>query len=913
MKLQKVVLASLALVLATVSPSQADVGDEADRAYRSDPYLIEAGLPPCPEDYFIRKGYADPIHIKLCDARKYSLVGVRDRLLADQLLEALALAEAEDHSARALIAAEAAEVLFAVGRRDAAVRAMSRHVGPSADMALLQRAEVYALASAISPQSGASQLDALVTFLDAIGPEAPATTTESLRETLMAGWRIAALAFRDRGETAQAERALTQLAAYADGGAAQHRGYALEAWRELARIAFDRDDLDLALERIGRAENAAGVRLAGPGEGYGNTQPDTTGVVLLRVEIELARGAAIGDLFPGELTGEDGDDWRLQLDWNIDFDGETRERRERMLTLLRRIHQSRGLPDLTTGFAIPDMMQLVPTAFEQAQSLAVDGSDAAASFANGLRQMEFEEDRLRLEAYDRVRTRYYQALNRYAELDADAGPEVVSAMLDELSGYRDELALGSEFDGYYDDYPGQPRRYDSILPWYLGLRQWGEPGQVEDMLLIVPADGDIHVFAQGWTGETGFAWHVVEGGEAKIEPLVERLRCQVDPLSCPDDAGFALDLMDPSPMQAKGQLAYDRAAAYELYRLLIQPVEPALTEGSDVFVMTTGAMATLPLAMLVTEAPEEGYDWADYRAMAAAPWLGNRYAFTTAPSFESFRPNRLKPISNVSKDMLFAVADPAFDGEIRPGDARSAGILALSREGRLANVDAIRELAPLPGTRTEYEAMRSALGAAGEVALLGSRATEAELRQHPELGNARYLLLATHGLLPGENDDQLLEPALVFTPPEQASLDNDGLLTASEVRALNLRAEWVFLSACNTAAAGGTGDSLSALASAFLRAGSLQVMASHWPVLDAVTPALTSGTIRASVRAPAGGPGRALQSAMRGVRDGHWPDGTRIDGWEESWAHPMAWAPFVLISNGDEASVNKRFDTDWNP
>ena len=43
------------------------------------------------------------------------------------------------------------------------------------------------------------------------------------------------------------------------------------------------------------------------------------------------------------------------------------------------------------------------------------------------------------------------------------------------------------------------------------------------------------------------------------------------------------------------------------------------------------------------------------------------------------------------------------------------------------------------------------------------------------------------------------EPGLVFTPPAQASGDDDGLLAASEVAKLSLTADWVLLSACNTA------------------------------------------------------------------------------------------------------------------
>ena len=60
-----------------------------------------------------------------------------------------------------------------------------------------------------------------------------------------------------------------------------------------------------------------------------------------------------------------------------------------------------------------------------------------------------------------------------------------------------------------------------------------------------------------------------------------------------------------------------------------------------------------------------------------------------------------------------------------------------------------------------------------------------------------------------------------MTPPETPSEEDDGLLTGSDVVALKLDADWVVLSACNTAAPGAeTGtEALSGLARAFFYAG----------------------------------------------------------------------------------------------
>jgi hypothetical protein len=61
-------------------------------------------------------------------------------------------------------------------------------------------------------------------------------------------------------------------------------------------------------------------------------------------------------------------------------------------------------------------------------------------------------------------------------------------------------------------------------------------------------------------------------------------------------------------------------------------------------------------------------------------------------------------------------------------------------------------------------------------------------------------------------------------------------LSASEVAALELDADWVILSACNTAAGGARGaESLSGLARAFIYAGTRALLVSHWAVDSTAT------------------------------------------------------------------------------
>ncbi|QYK41869.1 MAG: CHAT domain-containing protein [Paracoccaceae bacterium] len=392
-------------------------------------------------------------------------------------------------------------------------------------------------------------------------------------------------------------------------------------------------------------------------------------------------------------------------------------------------------------------------------------------------------------------------------------------------------------------------------------------GPDETLLMFATAPAETFVFAITADGAT---WHRADLPAQTLADRVARLRADLDPVG-PARAAVALD--DSAGPRIR---PFDRATAHALYADLIAPLAASLRP--RVLVVADGALTSLPLAVLVTAPPEGADD--DPASLAATSWLADGHAFATLPSVRSLASLRDLPRGTVAASGFVGFGAPDFTGTGRPPDPVAAF------DGATARTAALRALAPLPGTRRELSGLARQLGAADAALHLGSRATEAAVRQ-ADLTGARILAFATHGLLAGEIAG-LAEPALAFTPPLAPTAADDGLLTASEVLDLRLAADWVILSACNTAGADGTpgADGLSGLASAFLYAGARGLLVSHWPVGDAAAERLTQRAVGRLLDNPDAGQAGALAGAM---------DDLRAD---PAFAHPAAWAPFVVVGDG---------------
>src|SRR5262249_7821275 len=142
-----------------------------------------------------------------------------------------------------------------------------------------------------------------------------------------------------------------------------------------------------------------------------------------------------------------------------------------------------------------------------------------------------------------------------------------------------------------------------------------------------------------------------------------------------------------------------------------------------------------------------------------------------------------------------------------------------SRGNNPIPVEEIRKLNRLPGTRQELQTIAKALNVSPSNAVyLDQQATKPavmELNSVGRMGKAEVVAFATHGLIAGELKG-LKEPALVLTPPEKTTEEDNGLLGLEDILTLKLgSADWVVLSACNTGSPDGSGEGLSGLTRAF--------------------------------------------------------------------------------------------------
>ena len=411
------------------------------------------------------------------------------------------------------------------------------------------------------------------------------------------------------------------------------------------------------------------------------------------------------------------------------------------------------------------------------------------------------------------------------------------------------------------------------------------PGEV--MVSLYTSHDRTYVWAIPQAGPVRFAQSTL--GTAAIARSVDALRSALD-------VGDVL--LERFP-------AYDVRLAHSLYEKLLQPVEEAWKGAQTLIVVPHGSLGRLPFAALPVASSGGAVHGAGFAGYRDVEWLLKRIAIIQLPSVSALPSLREMQKSAAAPSAFVGVGNPAFlaEGDSAPsGGSRGVRLrnLSVRASGDPAKPFATAEfkrLPPLPDTAQEVREIAAILSATDQDMLLGVQASETNVKGR-KLDAYRVVMFATHGLVPGDFDG-LTQPALALANPDvTGEKDSDGLLTLEEVLGLKLNADWVVLSACNTASPDGAGsEAVSGLGRAFFYAGARSLLVSNWPVETVSARLLTTELFRRQAQDPALTRAEALRASMLSLMQ----TGGAKDGagkLQYTYAHPMFWAPFTLIGDG---------------
>jgi len=423
----------------------------------------------------------------------------------------------------------------------------------------------------------------------------------------------------------------------------------------------------------------------------------------------------------------------------------------------------------------------------------------------------------------------------------------------------------------------------------------------EALISIYSTEERIYVWAIPKTGDIQFV--AVSVSKKDLKKSVTRLRKALDP-----EPGIFGDIP-----------AFDLDNAYKLYSKLLKPVENGWKDAKGLLVAVTGPLGQLPFSVLPTAPVKLGQEknelFANYRKI---PWLIRTASITRYPSVSSFVTLRKLPPGDAARKAFVGFGDPFFNPEqlAQANTEKISHKEVIASLGTRLNVRGIRLtqtgnldsekitschlglLNRLPDTATEIRSIAKALDAdLTRDIFLGEKASEHQVKAM-DLSDRRVIAFATHALVPGDLDG-LDQPAIALSSPSVTGDNEDGLLTMGEVLKLKLNADWVVLSACNTAAADGAGaEAISGLGRAFFYAGTRAILVSMWPVETTSAKKLTTKLFHYQKEDKTLSRARALQKTMLALIDDPGLKDEVSGKIIASYAHPLFWAPFIIVGEG---------------
>jgi CHAT domain-containing protein len=672
-----------------------------------------------------------------------------------------------------------------------------------------------------------------------------------------------AIVYRSQGRYDEAEKILQQALAIGESTVGATHPYVIRALDNLAILSLARGDAAGALDWSRRA-TAGMVAYANLEALDADVGTDASGQVDQRTgyflnHLRILSAAADRNLLPGLALGREA------------------------IEVAQRVGESSvasAMQQMATRFAVGD---------DVFAALVRESQDLAAELRNKNRML----------------------ISELSRLDDQRRPAEIETLRKGISETESRIAevatrLNKEFPGYAALMNPKPLTADEVQALL-----------TSDEAIVFWASGKKQTYVFALTRDK-FDWRTIPIGKMDLAAKVAAFRHGLDV----QDLAAGLEQFKRTGKQPD---LFDLTLAFDLYSILLGPVEEIAKNKSNLLVVPTGPLTGLPFHLLVTERPAGPAGVQNLAAYRDAAWLVKRQAVTVLPSIASLRALRtFAGQGGESAKPLIGFGDPVFGAEkpmVQPSqrvavsrsqsnaggkpqtikaDVATAPIAAVPINSKLRayteywrGVGVDREqlagaLPPLPETAGELKAVAHRLNAPLSDIHLGRDASETTLK-HARLGDYRVVYFATHGLVAGDVKD-LAEPSLALSLPPQPTDVDDGLLTASEVAQLKLNADWVVLSACNTAAGERPGaEALSGLARAFFYAGARALLVSHWAVDSDAATRLTTTTFDFLMGDPTIGRGEALRRAMLAYLS---------DRSEPRSAYPAFWGPFSIVGEG---------------
>ena len=427
----------------------------------------------------------------------------------------------------------------------------------------------------------------------------------------------------------------------------------------------------------------------------------------------------------------------------------------------------------------------------------------------------------------------------------------------------------------------------------------------ETLISIFPSAEHSYLWTINDKGKVDFA--VIPVGSKQIGSRVQDMRRSLD-LDC--------DKLGEIP-------EFDLKLSYWFYKTFLEPVKASWSGKKDLLIIADGPLGSLPFSVLTTQPHTLSNNldllFSEYRK---APWLVRQVSLTRLPSVSALIGLRSLPPGDLTRKAFAGFGDPIFNPDQIQTSQSAETSAAMAKRGAQFQIRGVRVtqqgaidqanlvsnrlsmLNRLPDTAEEVISVSQSMKADPQLdVFLGPKATEQMVRSL-DLSNRRVVYFATHALVPGDIDG-LHEPALALSAPEVAGWDEDGLLTAGEIMTLKLNADWVILSACNTAAAAGEGtEAISGLGRAFFYAGTRALLVSMWPVETSSARLLTTRLFEIQDADPGMSRSGALRDSMLQLMDGPGMVDKGSGKTIASYAHPLFWAPFIIVGDNGMTNLN---------